>query len=70
MMRNAIFSSPQQKTRLEGILHPAIASEVDQLVSQVDAPWCILVVPLLAKTSLFRWINRVLVIDVEESVQI
>ena len=69
-MRNAIFSSPQQKNRLESILHPAIASEVDQLVSQIDEPWCILVVPLLAATRLFSWIDRVLVVDVEESVQI
>jgi len=69
-MRNAIFSNPQQKNRLESILHPAIASEVDQLISQVDAPWCILVVPLMAETSLFTWINRVLVVDVDESVQI
>ena len=69
-MRNAIFSSPQQKNRLESILHPAIASEVDQRVAQVDEPWCILVVPLLAETRLFSWIDRVLVVDVEESVQI
>jgi len=69
-MRNAIFSSPQQKNRLESILHPAIASEVDQLIAQVSEPWCILVVPLLAETSLFKWIDRVLVVDVEESVQI
>jgi dephospho-CoA kinase len=69
-MRNAIFSSPQQKNRLESILHPAIASEVDQLVSQVEELWCILVVPLLAATRLFSWIDRVLVVDVKESVQI
>ena len=69
-MRKAIFSSPQQKNRLESILHPAIASEVDQLIAQVEEPWCILVVPLLAETRLFSWINRVLVVDVEESVQI
>ena len=69
-MRNAIFSSPQQKNRLESILHPAIASEVDQLIAQVKTPWCILVVPLLEQTRLFSWIDRVLVVDVEESVQI
>lgn len=69
-MRNAIFSSPRQKTRLEGILHPAIASEVNHRIAQIAAPWCILVVPLLAETSLFPWIDRVLVVDVEESVQI
>jgi dephospho-CoA kinase len=69
-MRNAIFSCKQQKNRLESILHPAIASQVDQLVSQIDEPWCILVIPLLAETSLFPSIDRVLVVDVEESVQI
>ena len=69
-MRNAIFSSPQQKNRLESILHPAIASEVDQRVAQVNEPWCILVVPLLEETRLFSWIDRILVVDVEESVQI
>ncbi len=69
-MRTAIFSNPQQKNRLESILHPAIAAEVDQLVAQVNEPWCILVVPLLAETSLFKRIDRVLVVDVDESVQI
>jgi dephospho-CoA kinase len=69
-MRNAIFSDPGLKIRLEGILHPAIAAEVDQRIAQVDAPWCILVVPLFKEGGLFTWINRVLVVDVEESVQI
>jgi dephospho-CoA kinase len=69
-MRNAIFSDPGLKNRLEGILHPAIAAEVDQRIAQVDAPWCILVVPLFKEGGLFTWIDRVLVVDVEESVQI
>jgi dephospho-CoA kinase len=69
-MRNVIFSDPGLKIRLEGILHPAIAAEVDQRIAQVDAPWCILVVPLFKEGGLFTWINRVLVVDVEESVQI
>jgi len=69
-MRTAIFSSPQQKTRLEGILHPAIVAEADHRIAQIDAPWCILVVPLLTETSLLPWIDHVLVVDVEESVQI
>ncbi|MCH7506453.1 MAG: dephospho-CoA kinase [Proteobacteria bacterium] len=69
-MRNAIFSSPQQKTRLEGILHPAIVAEADHRIAQIDAPWCILVVPLLTETSLLPRIDRVLVVDVEESAQI
>ncbi len=69
-MRNAIFSNPQQKARLEGILHPAIVAEADRRIAQTEAPWCILVVPLLTETSLLPSIDRVLVVDVEESVQI
>ncbi len=69
-MRNTIFSNPEQKNRLEGIMHPAIREEVDDRISQIAAPWCILVVPLLAETRLFRQVDRVLVVDVEESVQI
>ena len=69
-MRNAIFSSPRQKNRLEGILHPAIVAEADRRIAQTDAPWCILVVPLLTETSLLPSIDRVLVVDVEETMQI
>ena len=69
-MRNAIFSNPQHKARLEGILHPAIVAEADRRIAQTEAPWCILVVPLLTETSLLPSIDRVLVVDVEESVQI
>ena len=69
-MRNAIFTNPQHKARLEGILHPAIVAEADRCIAQTEAPWCILVVPLLRETSLLPSIDRVLVVDVEESVQI
>lgn len=69
-MRHAIFSSPQQKNRLESILHPAIAAEAKRRMAQIDASWCILVIPLLAQTSLFPWIDHVLVVDVKEAVQI
>jgi dephospho-CoA kinase len=69
-MRETIFSSPEQKNRLEGILHPAIRKEVDHRISQIAAPWCILVIPLLTENSPFKQVDRVLVVDVEESVQI
>ena len=69
-MRETIFSSPEQKNRLEGILHPAIREEVDHRISHIDAPWCILVIPLLTQNSAFKQMDRVLVVDVEESEQI
>ena len=69
-MRNAIFSDPALKSRLEAILHPAIAAEAARQVASQDDPWCILVVPLLVESRMFPWIDRVLVVDAEESVQI
>jgi len=69
-MREAIFSDPEMKIRLESILHPAIAAEALRQVSQCPKPWCLLVVPLLAESGRYSWINRVLVVDVSESVQI
>jgi dephospho-CoA kinase len=69
-MRQAIFSDPEQKFRLEAILHPLIAQDVARRVRELDAPYCILVIPLYAQSSAYTWIDRVLVVDVGEEVQI
>jgi dephospho-CoA kinase len=69
-MRQTIFSDPDQKSRLEAILHPLIAEEVIRRVKKLNSPYCILVIPLYAQSSAYSWIDRVLVVDVEEEVQI
>jgi dephospho-CoA kinase len=70
MMRQAIFSNPEQKSRLEAILHPPISEEVIRRVAELDDPYCILVIPLYAESSAYAWIDRVLVVDVSEETQI
>lgn len=69
-MREAIFSNPAMKSRLEGILHPRIAEKVIERVSEVEAPYCLLVIPLYAESKAYEWINRVLVVDVSEEIQL
>jgi len=69
-MRDAIFSDPQQKAQLEAILHPLIAGEVLRQIRILDAPYCILVIPLYTESSAYSWIDRVLVVDVSEEVQV
>ncbi|MBT8048822.1 MAG: dephospho-CoA kinase [Xanthomonadales bacterium] len=69
-MRQEIFSDPKQKTRLEAILHPRIGEEVLRRVRALDAPYCIIVIPLYAESSSYAWIDRVLVVDVSEELQI
>jgi dephospho-CoA kinase len=69
-MRNAIFSSAEMKSRLEALLHPLIAAEVLRRIEHVSAPYCVLVIPLYAESRSYRWIDRVLVVDVNEEQQI
>ena len=69
-LRQAIFSDPELKSRLETILHPLIGKEVLQQVKQLDSPYCIIVIPLYAESSAYAWIDRVLVVDVIEDTQI
>jgi dephospho-CoA kinase len=68
-LRRRIFDNPEARARLERILHPRIAAEARRRVAALDAPYAILVVPLLVETGLFGDADRVLVVDVPESVQ-
>jgi dephospho-CoA kinase len=43
---------------------------VARRVKELDDPYCILVIPLYAQSSAYSWIDRVLVVDVAEEVQI
>lgn len=69
-MRHAIFAEPELKSRLERILHPAIGAEASRQISIQHKPWCLLVIPLFAESDQYDWIDRVLVIDVDEATQI
>jgi dephospho-CoA kinase len=69
-MRQTIFENPAAKARLEGILHPVIAASALRLVTAVTFPYCLLVIPLYTESARWQWIDRVLVVDVAESIQI
>jgi len=69
-MRHAIFSDPAQRARLESILHPLIAADVARQIRRLESPYCILVIPLYTESSAYSWIDRVLVVDVSEKVQL
>ena len=69
-MRELIFQDPERRKRLEAILHPAIAERARQRIRAARAPYCILVVPLLAETGLFSWADRVLLVDADEDAQV
>lgn len=69
-LRELIFKDPQQRVWLEGLLHPLIREEIRQYLARAESAYAILVSPLLLETSQHQMVQRVLVIDVLESVQI
>ena len=73
-MRRLAFADPSAKARLEAILHPMIRRTSEtrcQAAADSDSPYVMLVVPLLVESGVFRPIvDRVLVVDCDEAVQI
>lgn len=70
-LRARVFSDPDAKAQLEAILHPLIRTEVSRRIVGSQAPYRILVVPLLLETGAYRdVIDRVLVVDCVEAQQI
>ena len=72
-VRSKVFEDAAARQQLEGILHPAIYEEAQRQLQEVrnTAPYCIIVVPLLFESERYQQlIDRSLLIDCEESVQI
>ncbi|MHC6654399.1 dephospho-CoA kinase [Aeromonas salmonicida] len=69
-LRERVFSDPDAKAWLNGLLHPLIRQEMLRQCANAHSPYCLLVVPLLIENRLTQLANRVLVIDVDEATQI
>lgn len=69
-LRELIFKDPTQRVWLEGLLHPLIREEIRQYLARAESPYAILVSPLLLETSQHQMVQRVLVIDVPQALQI
>ncbi len=69
-LRERVFADTDGRRRLEAILHPRIRCLVRERVAALSAPYCLVVIPLLAETGMTDMVNRVLVVDVPESEQI
>ncbi|WP_295408329.1 dephospho-CoA kinase [uncultured Thiocystis sp.] len=69
-LRERIFRSPAERAQLESILHPAIKNLMLERLATLDAPYAVLVIPLLFETGQQTLVDRILVVDVPEHVQI
>jgi dephospho-CoA kinase len=69
-LRERIFADPESKRRLEAILHPAIRAEMERQSRAADGPYQVLVIPLLTEGKRRDHVDRVLLVDVPEELQI
>jgi len=68
-LRSVVFADPDKKKQLEAILHPLVFQRMDEQARQLDAPYCILSIPLLLETHSNHRVDRILVIDCSTELQ-
>jgi dephospho-CoA kinase len=70
-MRQRIFEDRAARGTLESIIHPRVRFWLRERAEADTGPYCLLAIPLLAENiGHYRWVDRILVIDTPESVQI
>jgi dephospho-CoA kinase len=69
-IRANIFSHPEEKIWLENTLHPLIRDAARQALAASKSPYALWIVPLMIEAKWNDLCDRLLVIDVPESLQI
>ncbi|GLX85896.1 dephospho-CoA kinase [Thalassotalea loyana] len=69
-LREKVFSDEHAKQWLNALLHPAIRHEMLEQLSKTQSVYCLLVAPLLLENGLEKYVDNVLVIDVDEATQV
>lgn len=69
-LRDLIFADPGSRRDLEGILHPLIRADMERSAKAAVGPYVVMAIPLLIEGGSRNRVDRVLVVDVDEAVQI
>lgn len=69
-MRRHVFADPSARARLEALLHPLIRRETLRQLDALETPYALVAVPLLIETGFRTLVDRVLVVDCPEVVQL
>jgi len=69
-LREIIFADAGARRRLEAILHPAIRVEMERQSRAAGGAYQLLVIPLLTEGGRRDHVDRVLLVDVPEAVQV
>jgi dephospho-CoA kinase len=69
-LRAIVFADPAARADLEQLTHPAIRARLETLSARLGGPYQLLVIPLLVETGGQTPVDRVLVVDCSEALQI
>lgn len=70
-MRQRVFGNDAERRALEAITHPRVRAWLHERVMADTGPYCLLAIPLFAENhDHYRWVDRVLVVDAPESLQL
>jgi dephospho-CoA kinase len=69
-LRELVFSDPKARADLESLTHPAIFQALEERAALAGGPYQILALPLLVEKAHASLVDRVLVIDCDEALQI
>ena len=69
-LRERVFSDDRQRKQLEDSLHPQIREQTLARLAALDAPYAVVVIPLLLETRYPIPVDRILVVDAPEALRI
>ena len=69
-LRSVTFTSVKKKQWLENLLHPLIGAEILKQLAESQSAYTILVSPLLIESGQNKMCQKVIVVDIPESLQI
>jgi dephospho-CoA kinase len=69
-LRERIFAHPADRAALEALMHPAIMAELQRRAEAAGGPYQILALPLLVEHNLKSRVDRVLLVDCPEELQL
>jgi dephospho-CoA kinase len=69
-LRNLIFTDSAHRRELESILHPLIRADMESRAAAALGTYVVMVIPLLIEGGGRDRVNRVLVVDADEQVQL
>ncbi len=72
-LRETVFTEPRRLRELEAILHPLVRNRIGRELDRLEReghPYCIVSIPLLIEAGMDDLVDRIIVVDAPESLQL